>query len=127
MNAASKPEIRSVVVIGVAAFPVGQDDRVGLEFADRFGEGDFKFVGEREASVGKAEIAAHFHAENFSGVRGFFEARFRSAARAGLTPREIEDAGAIAGLRHFENGAAAGELDVIGMSGDGEQVEWCVE
>jgi hypothetical protein len=26
-------------------------------------------------------------------------------------------------LRHFENGAAAGELDVIGMSGDGEQVE----
>src|SRR5579864_840872 len=111
-------------MIGVTAFPVGQDDGVRLEFADRFGECDFKFVGERESGVGKAEITAYFHAENFPGVGGLFQARFRSSARAGFTAREIEDASAIACLRHFENGAAAGELDVIGMSGDGEQVEW---
>ena len=116
-------QIRRVVVIGVAAFPVRQDDRVRLEFAKHFRDGDFEVVSEGEARIGKAEIAAHFHTENFSGVFGFFQARFRSAARTGFTAREVEDSGAVAGLRHFEDGAAAGELDVIGMSGDGEQVE----
>src|ERR1700752_1302249 len=111
-------------MIRMAAFPVRKDDRVRLKFANRFRDCDLEFVGDRETRIGQAEIAAHFHAKNFSGVRGFSEARFRSAARTCFTAGEIEDAGAIAGLRHFENGAAAGELHVIGMSGDGKQVEW---
>jgi len=117
-------EIGSGVVIGMAAFPVGKDDRVRLEFAEDFGDGNFLFVGDGETGVGEAEVAADFHAENFRGDCGFAEASFRSATRAGFTAGKVENASAISCLRHFENSAAAGEFDVVGMGGDGEQVEW---
>src|ERR1700752_3583188 len=104
-------------MIRMAAFPVRKDDRVRLKFANRFRDCDLELVGDRETRIGQAEIAAHFHAKNFSGVRGFSQARFRSATRTWFTAGEVEDACAIASLRHFEDGTAAGELDVIRMSG----------
>jgi len=54
-----------------------------------------------------------------SGVR----AGFRSAERTHFAGGEVEDAGFVAGLCHFEESAAAGEFDVVWMCGDGEKVE----
>ena len=85
-------------MIGVAAFPVRQDDRVGLKLTDRFRDSDFKFVGKREAGIGKARLRRTFTPRIFPGVGGSFQARFRSAARSRFAACEIEDAGAIAGL-----------------------------
>src|ERR1035438_2938583 len=47
---------------------------------------------------------------------------FNAAARAHLAPREVEDGSAVSALRHLEQRAAAGLLDVVAMRGNGQDV-----
>ena len=73
--------------------------------------------------IGNVNGATPGNFQDFCGEGGFFGANFGSAAGAHFAGGEIEDAGFVAALRHFEERAAAGEFDVIGMGGDGEQIE----
>ena len=116
-------ESGGVVVVRVAGLPVGNDDGARAEFADGGGEAEFVSPRGLDVGVGYAEGAAVFYFEDLCGERGFFRARFRGAERAHLTGGQVEDAGLVTGLRHFEERAAAGQFNIVGMSGDGEKVE----
>ncbi len=113
----------SVIVVGVACFPVGEDDGLRAKLAKDSGEAEFVLPGGLDVGIGNAEGAAPLRAEELGGFGGFLGARFGSAAGAHFAGREIENAGFVAALRHFEERAAAGEFDVIGVSGDCEQIE----
>src|ERR1700726_477584 len=108
----------------MAAFPVGKDHGVGLELANYFGDGHFVVVTYFEMGVGEGEISANPHSENFAGRYGFAKPLLGSAASAGLAAREVEDAGSIAGLRHFDERAATGEFGIVGVWGNHEQIEF---
>ena len=112
-----------VVMVGVAGLPIGNDDSVRAEFSDGGGEAEFVSAGSVHIRVGHAECSAVFYFEDFCGERGFFGAGFGRAERAHFAGGKVEDAGFVAGLRHFEESAAAGEFNVVGMGGDGEKVE----
>ena len=122
-EAAFVAEGRSVIVVGVARFPVGDDDGFWAQLAKDSGETEFVLAGGLDIGVGNAEVAAPLHTEDLGGFGSFFGARFGSAAGAHFAGGEIEDAGLVAALGHFEERAAASEFDVIGVSGDGEQIE----
>src|ERR1035441_5592045 len=49
-----------------------------------------------------------------------------AAARAHFALGEVKDGGAASALRHLEQRAAAGLLDVVAMGADGEDVAVCV-
>jgi len=110
-------------MIGVACFPVGDDDSAGAEFANGGGEAEFVLTRGLDVGVGNAEGAPVFYFENFCGEGGFFGAGLGSAECAHFAGGEVEYAGFVTGLGHFEESAAAGEFDVVGMCGDGEKVE----
>ena len=46
-----------------------------------------------------------------------------AAARARLAGREVQDAGAVARVHRLEQRAGAGELDVVAVGGDGQQID----
>jgi hypothetical protein len=112
-----------VIVVGVARFPVGEDDGFGAKLAKDGGEAEFVLAGGLDVGVGNAEGATPGYAEELCGFGGLLGARFGTAAGAHFAGGEVEDACFVAALRHFEERAAAGEFDVIGMGGDGEQIE----
>src|ERR1700683_3484156 len=99
-----------VVVVGMAAFPVGKDDSFGSKSADAGGE--FAFIGfaDFEAGIGEAVIFAGFYFYDFCGGGGFSGARFGSAPGAHFAASEVEDAGAVTELGHLDHGGAGGEL-----------------
>jgi hypothetical protein len=122
-KAAFVGESGRVVMIRVAGFPVRNDDGARAKFADGGGKAEFVFAGGLDIGIGNAESAAVFHFENFCCESGFFGAGLGRAECAHFSSGEIEDARFVAGLRHFEESAAAGEFNVVGMCGDGEKVE----
>ena len=116
-------DLRGDVVVGMAAFPVRQDDGARAQRADAAGQGQLVVHAQLEVRVGQAEIFAVRDAQDARGGGGFAAASFLGAARAHLAFGEIEDAGATAEAARFDQRAAAGELDVVRMRGDGQQVE----
>src|SRR6267142_1274243 len=105
----------SVIVVGVAGFPVGEDDSLWAKLAKDCGEAELVLAGGLDVGIGNAERAAPLYAEELGGFGGFLGARFWSAAGTHFTGREIEDAGFVAALCHFQERAAAGEFGVIGV------------
>ncbi len=122
-EAAFVAESCGVVMVGVAGLPVRDDDGSRAEFANGRGEAELVFARGVDVGIWDAERAAVFYFENFCGESGFSGASFGSAESAHFPCGEIEDAGFVAGLRHFEESTAASEFDVVGMCGDGEKVE----
>ena len=110
-------------MIGMAGLPVGNDDGARAKFADGGGEAEFVSAGGLDVGVGDTEGSAVFYFEDFRGGGGFSGATFGRAQCAHFASGQVEDAGFVAGLRHFEESAAAGEFNVVGMGGDGEKVE----
>ena len=72
----------------------------------------------------QSEITPHLDAQNFPRAGRFLHPSFGVAARPGLAAREVENAGAVAGLGHLEHRAAAGKLDVVRMRRDRQQIEF---
>jgi len=112
-----------MVVVWVTRFPVGKNDGVRARLADFSGEGEFVLARWLDVRIGNTETAAIADSQNFGGAGSFFGARFRSATSAHFAGGEVKDAGFVALLRGLEEGAAAGEFDVVGMGGDSENVE----
>jgi len=73
--------------------------------------------------VGDAKGAAPADFKEFGGLGGFFGARFRGAAGPHFAGSEVQNAGFVAAVGHFQECAAAGEFHVVGMGSDGEQVK----
>jgi len=113
-----------VIVIGVARFPIRKDYRVRAQIANDLREAQFILTRGLHVRVGDAEISTPGNFQDFRGEGGFFRAGFGGAARAHLAGGEIQDAGLVALLSHFDQRAPAGEFDVVGMRGDGENVEF---
>src|SRR5712692_2987993 len=113
-----------VVVVGMASFPIGEDDGFGAELADSQRKAELVLASGLNVRIGDAQRLAVAYAEQLCSLGGFPGAGFRSAARAHLTRRQIQDAGLVAALRHLEERAAAGQLDVVRVGGDSEQVQY---
>ena len=75
-----------------------------------------------QARVREVQVAApaepHVPRRRF----GFRHALLGRAARAHVAGRQIQHAGAVAPLRHADQRAAAGLLDIVGMRRDGQNV-----
>src|SRR6266571_4222317 len=99
-------------MVGMTSLPVGKNDGLGTELTDHRGEPEFVLARRLNVRIGHAKSAAPFHAEELCGFRRFFRARFRSAARAHLSRGQIEDSSLVTALRHLEERAAAGQLNV---------------
>src|SRR5690348_2326124 len=108
----------------MAPFPVRQNHGMRLPLANFGSDGKFVLFADFKARVGKAEIGANGNAHDFSSALRFLKASFRSAARAHFAARQVEDAGFVSELRHFDERAAAGELHVVRVRSDCEQVEF---
>ena len=76
----------------------------------------------RRAS-GKCRLPRHCEQHVLGGDLGFGDALFGRAARAHVAGGEIEHAGAVARFGHADEGAAAGLLHVVGVGGDGQDVQ----
>ena len=75
-----------------------------------------------------ADFLLAFTSRNFGLCRRFGASRLArticgTAARAHFALRQIEDAGAMASLRHLEQRAAAGLLHIVAVRGDGQNIE----
>src|SRR5262249_22221793 len=75
-----------------------------------------------EVGIGQARIAALAHTQDRRGALGFLASELGGAARGALAGREIENAGAVSRVRGAEPGAGAGELDVVTVGGDGQDI-----
>ncbi len=114
---------RSRVVVGMAALPVRKDDHLRPGLADRARDLQAVLPGVLHAAVRDVERAAPPDAQDARRLFRLARTVLGSAARAQLALGEVEDAGAMAALRHLEQGAAAGLLHVVTVSGDGEDVQ----
>ena len=85
---------------------------------------DFDAIFERvcNGAVGQVERLAPAHAENARGFFGFARTFFGGAAGSGFALGQIENGGAQAARGHAQQGAAAGLLHVVAMSGDGQHI-----
>ncbi len=112
-----------VVVIGMARFPIGENHGPGAELSNDLRQAEFILPRWLDVRIRNTEISAPGNFQDSGSECGFFGACFRSTTRAHFTGGEIEDAGFVAALGHFQKGAAAGEFDVVGVGSDGEDVE----
>src|SRR5580704_5810514 len=100
-------------MIGMARFPVGNDDRAWAKLADFFREAEFVLAARLYVGVGNAENAAVTEAHEFCGLGSFLRARFDGSARAHLSGGQIEHSGLVPALCHFYQRAATGEFDIV--------------
>jgi len=123
-EAAFVAQSRGVVVVGMARFPIGENYGVGPELTDDLGQSEFVLARGLDVGIRHAQGFAPTHAEKFGGFGGLPGASFGRAAGAHFAGGQVEDAGLVAELGHFQESSAAGKFHVVGMSGDGEQVEF---
>jgi len=110
-------------MIGVAPFPVRQNHYARPLRPDDSRNFQAIFKGVFDAPIGDIERLAPRDFQNAGGVGCFTGTVFGSAPCSHFTAGQIEYPSAITALRHFEQRATAGLLDVITMGGDGEHIE----
>ena len=86
-------------MIGVAGFPVGEDEDLGAEAAEDGHEGHAQGDVVFQAGIGHLEVLAEAQAEEAGGLAGLCDAEFGGAAGAHVAGGEIEGAGEVAGVR----------------------------
>src|SRR5271166_1362115 len=107
----------------MASLPVRQNHYARASLADHARNFQAIFPGIFDAAIGNIECAAPPYAKNRRCIRGFLRPILSCAAGTHFTLRQIEDAGALAALRGFQQRPAAGLLYVITVRGDGQDVE----
>ena len=88
-KAAFVTECGGVVVVGVAGFPVRENDDTWTQFADNAGDFEPVFQGVGDCAVGQVEGLAMGCAENAAGLFGFGGAFFGRPAGAGLALGQV--------------------------------------
>src|SRR6516164_7264998 len=110
-------------MIRMPALPVRKNYYAGPRLANDGRNLKTILPGVLNASVGNIEGAAPDYAENLRSIIRLALPVFGRAARAHLAAREVENTRPLPLLRSFEHSTAAGLLDVITMSSDGQNVE----
>ena len=113
-------ELRRDAVVGMPSLERRRDDDARPVAADDPRE---RRAGARrvlDRGVWKLEVLARAAPDDLRGAVGLLSAQLGRAARAHLALREVEDGGALSQLGRLDQRAAAGELDVVTMRGDGE-------
>jgi hypothetical protein len=113
-----------VIGRGEGRFVAEADDDLGAVLAELLGQGDTSLERVEEAAVGEVEGDSYLCAERLSGLLGFGEARFGTWRQwRGLAVSEVDDADLVALLDELGERATAGDLDVIGMGADSDDIE----
>src|SRR5438552_12798242 len=110
-------------MVGVAALPIRKNHHPRPLLTDDARDFQPVLPGIFHACIGNSSRVAPGDLQNLGGRFGFGGALFGRAARSHLALRQIEDAGAISGLRHLQQSAAACLLTIIAMRSDGQHVE----
>ena len=101
----------------------GQDDDPGREVADLRHDEPPGLVGVLQVRIGEAGVPPLRDAQDGGGALGLLGADGGAPPGAGLPRGEIEDPGPVAGIHRLEQGAGAGELHVVAVGGDGQDVD----
>src|SRR5437899_4180594 len=101
-----------MVMVRMARFPVGKDDRFGAKLTNDGRQAKLMLARGLNVRVGNAERAAPAYFEKFCGLGRFARADFRSSARTHFSHGQIENAGFVAALRHFQQRAATSQLHI---------------
>ena len=111
-------------MVRVAPFPVGKYHRLRLQLANHLGDSHLVVFAHFQPGVRQPQISPHADFQNLRRVRGFAQTCLRRSARAGLSLGQIENPGAVSLLRHFQHCSAAGQLHVIRMRRNRQQINF---
>ena len=100
----------------------GEDDDTGPEIADLLDYDAPAGLVIGEVGIRQPGIPALGKSEHPGSGLGLAGPHLRTAQCATLASREIEHAGPLPRIDSAEQGAGAGELDVVAVGGDGENV-----
>src|SRR5712672_3244857 len=99
-----------------------RDDDPRLELPDRDGELRPRLGSILDSTIGESEVLPHGDAHHLRGFRGFLCSQLRSSAAGHLSSRQIDDPCRPAEHLGANERAATNELDIVGVGGDGEDV-----
>ena len=116
-------ELRGDAVVGMTSLERRRDHDARPEAADRPHEQLTRRRRVLDPRVGQPERLARAAADDLGGTLRFLPPQLGRAARAHLALREVDDRRALPRLGRLDERAAAGELDVVAMRGDGEEVD----
>ncbi len=111
-------------MIGMPSLPIGQDDRFRLKLANHRCQPQLVLPKGLHVRVRHAERLAPLHAEQLGRLRRFFRSQFRRPSRSHLTCGQVQDAGLVACLRHLQKRSAAGQLHVVRVRRNRQQVQF---
>ncbi len=74
--------------------------------------------------IGKAGISAFGNAQNRGRSRRLLAPDVGTAPGTGFAGGQIENGGRVALVNRLEQGACAGEFDVVPVGGNGKEVDW---
>src|SRR5205807_9279969 len=114
---------RAGVVIGMAALPVGKNDNSWALFAYHPCDLHPVLPGIFHAAIGNIESLPEAGLQNPRSFIGFAGSILDRAAGAHFPLRQVEDSGAVSLLRHLEQSAAAGLLNVVAVGGNSKNVQ----
>ncbi len=116
-------DLGRAVMIGMPRFPIRQDHDARPQVANLNSQAHAHADGIFQTRIGKTQIAAPGQTHRAGGGVRFLQTNLGRSAAAHVAGRKIQHAGAIALLGHADQRAAAGLLHIIGVSGDGENIE----
>src|SRR3954468_24159423 len=110
-------------MVRMSTLPVGKYHHARFEQAN-----DARYLqpivpGVLHAAIGNVERVTPRHLQDARSFGGFAAAIVSGAARSHLAARQVEDAGARPALCMLQQRAATGLLNIVAMSGDGENVD----
>src|SRR6516165_10124800 len=112
-----------MVMVGMAGFPIGQNDGFWAELTNDLGDSQFVFARGMNIGVRRAQSVAPADAQQLCCLNRFLGADLGAAPCAHLAGGQVENARFITELGHLQQGAAASEFHVVGMGGNGEEIE----
>src|SRR6266545_2220575 len=116
------PELDRAAVIGVAVVGIGSQEEARFLAPDDLDQRELVLAALAKAAVAEVENLAELRPEDLGAAPGLALARRGVPARPHLAARQVHDPEPAAPrLEHHER-AGAGELDVVGMRRDGEDV-----
>ena len=115
-------ELAGDPVVRVATDGEGEDDDPGREVPDLLHQHAPGLVGIAEVGIGKARVPALGASEDLRRPLGLPGTDLGAAAGGALAGGQVQDTGSVPRLGRPDERARTGELDVVAMGGDGQNV-----
>src|SRR5262249_16425214 len=109
-------------MIRMPVLGVGGEDQPRPLTADEGGQGELVLAADAPPSIAEAESLPKGSPQDFGGSLGFARANLRGPSRSHLAARQIDDAEGVAAILENDQRPSAGELDVVGVGPQGENV-----